>query len=76
MVGAEFVMAIDADTTIAHDGVEKLLQAMAEPNVVAACGSVIPRYKNTIWERGRYIEYLMAFSFYKPIQNYFRKLCR
>lgn len=72
-VTTEFVMAIDADTTIAPDGVEKLLSAMSDKNTVAACGSVIPRFKNTIWERGRYIEYLMAFSFYKPIQNYFRR---
>lgn len=69
----EFVMAIDADTIIAPDGVEKLLSSMADGKVAAACGSVIPRYKNTLWERGRYIEYLLAFSFYKPIQNYFEK---
>ena len=72
-VKTEFAMAIDADTTIAPDGVEKLLEAMADQNTVAACGSVIPRFKKTIWERGRYIEYLMAFSFYKPIQNYFNR---
>src|SRR3989344_4442932 len=57
LVETEFVMAIDADTTIAPDGVEKLIKAMEEDRVVAACGSVIPRHKNTIWERGRYIEY-------------------
>lgn len=72
-VDTEFVMAIDADTIIAPDGIEKLLAAMADKKVVAACGSVIPRYKRTIWERGRYIEYLLAFTFYKPIQNYFDK---
>jgi len=72
-IETEFVMAIDGDTIIAPDGVEKLLSAMADPKVVAACGSVIPRYRNTIWERGRYIEYLLAFTFYKPIQNYFGK---
>lgn len=72
-VSTEFVMAIDADTIIAPDGIEKLMTAMSDPKVAAAFGSVIPRYKNTLWERGRYIEYLLAFSFYKPIQNYFDK---
>ncbi|QQG47422.1 MAG: glycosyltransferase [Candidatus Woesebacteria bacterium] len=72
-VDTKYVMAIDADTIIAKDGVEKLLPALFEKNVVAACGSVIPRYRKTLWERGRYIEYLMAFTFYKPIQNYFEK---
>lgn len=73
-VDTEFTMAIDADTTIAPDGVEKLLNAIAlNKSIAAACGSVIPRHKSTIWERGRYIEYLLAFTFYKPIQNYFNK---
>jgi len=27
----------------------------------------------TIWERGRYVEYLFAFSFFKPIQDFFNK---
>jgi cellulose synthase/poly-beta-1,6-N-acetylglucosamine synthase-like glycosyltransferase len=46
---------------------------MADPEVVAACGFVIPRHVNTLWERGRYVEYLMAFTFYKEIQEYYQK---
>jgi biofilm PGA synthesis N-glycosyltransferase PgaC len=41
--------------------------------VAAACGFVVPRFVRTVWERGRYIEYLLAFSFYKPIQNHYGK---
>ena len=26
-----------------------------------------------MWERGRYIEYLLAFTFYKPIQDFYGK---
>jgi biofilm PGA synthesis N-glycosyltransferase PgaC len=26
-----------------------------------------------LWERGRYVEYLCAFTFYKPIQDYYSK---
>ena len=66
-------MAIDADTTLAPDAVEKLLAAFDDPQVAAACGFVEPRYRRTLWERGRYIEYLLAFTFYKPIQDFYGK---
>lgn len=72
-VNAEFTLAIDADTTLAADAVEVLMKAMDDPKVAAACGMVLPRHVNTIWERGRYIEYLFAFSLYKPIQDYYER---
>ena len=71
-VKTAFTMAIDADTTLAADGIERLMPAFDDPRVTAACGMVIPRHVRTVWERGRYVEYLFAFSFYKPIQDYFR----
>jgi poly-beta-1,6-N-acetyl-D-glucosamine synthase len=73
MVDTEFAMAVDADTTLAPNAIEKLLVAIREEGVAAACGYVIPRNVHTIWERGRYIEYLFAFSFYKEIQDYYEK---
>ena len=72
-VGTRFTMAIDADTVLAPDAIDRLMPAMQEEAVAAACGFVVPRHKRTIWERGRYIEYLFAFTFYKPIQDYFGK---
>jgi biofilm PGA synthesis N-glycosyltransferase PgaC len=72
-ITSEFVLAIDADTTLAPDALEKLLPAMDHPNVAAASGFVLPRHVRTMWERGRYVEYLYAFGFYKPIQDYYRK---
>ena len=68
-VRTALVMAIDADTTLAADAIEKLLPAFDDREVVAACGSVIPRRVKTIWERGRYVEYLFAFTFYKRVQE-------
>ena len=29
----------------------------------------MPRHVHTLWERGRYVEYLFAFTFYKPVQD-------
>jgi poly-beta-1,6-N-acetyl-D-glucosamine synthase len=71
VVRTELVVAIDADTTLAPDALERLLPAFEDPAVAAACGFVLPRHVSTIWERGRYIEYLFAFSFYKQVQDYY-----
>jgi biofilm PGA synthesis N-glycosyltransferase PgaC len=72
-VQTPYVMAIDADTTLAPDAIEKLLPALDDPNTAAACGFVVPRRVKTLWERGRYIEYVFAFTFYKQIQDYYGK---
>ncbi len=71
LVKTPYTMAIDADTTLAPDAIETLIPAVHDPKICAACGMVLPRYVRTVWERGRYIEYLFAFSFYKPIQDYY-----
>jgi biofilm PGA synthesis N-glycosyltransferase PgaC len=72
-VRTPYTMAIDADTTLAPDAIEKLMGAFADTNVAAACGFVVPRHVRTLWERGRYIEYLFAFTFYKQVQDYYGK---
>ncbi len=73
LIHTHYVMALDADTVLAPDAIERLLAAFEQDSLAAACGFVVPRYIRTLWERGRYIEYLLAFSFYKPIQDYFKK---
>src|SRR5512141_676245 len=49
-VKTRYTMAIDADTTLAPDAIEKLLTAVEAPGVAAACGFVIPRSVHTMWE--------------------------
>jgi biofilm PGA synthesis N-glycosyltransferase PgaC len=71
MVETDLVMAIDADTTLAPDAIEKLLCSFDAPNIAATCGFVLPRNVHTVWERGRYIEYLFAFTFYKQVQDFY-----
>jgi cellulose synthase/poly-beta-1,6-N-acetylglucosamine synthase-like glycosyltransferase len=73
LVTTRYTMAIDADTSLAPDAIEKLLAVFQESNVAAACGFVLPRTVRTIWERGRYIEYLFAFTFYKQVQDFYEK---
>ena len=72
-VRTEYTMAIDADTTLAPDAIAKLMPVFEDSRVAAACGMVIPRHVDSIWERGRYIEYLFAFTFYKPVQDYYQR---
>ena len=73
LVTTELTMAIDADTIVAADAIARFFAVMDDTSFAAACGFVVPRHVNSIWERGRYIEYLLAFSFYKPIQDYYGK---
>jgi poly-beta-1,6-N-acetyl-D-glucosamine synthase len=68
-VATRFALAIDGDTTLAPDALEKILPALEDPSVAAACGLVLPRRVRSVWERGRYVEYLFAFTLYKPIQD-------
>jgi poly-beta-1,6-N-acetyl-D-glucosamine synthase len=72
-VTTEFVMALDADTTLAPDAIERLSRVFSDPDVGAASGSVLPRRVRSVWERGRYVEYLFAFSFFKRIQDHYGK---
>ncbi len=69
----EFCMAVDADTTLAPDAIELLTEAFADEQVAAACGFVLPRHVRSVWERGRYVEYMLAFSFFKRIQDHYGK---
>ena len=72
-VRTRLVMAIDADTTLETAAVDRLMRSFTEPGVGAACGFVLPRRIKTLWERGRFVEYLFAFTFYKQVQEYYRR---
>src|SRR5689334_3208125 len=72
-VRTPLTIAVDADTVLAEDAIAHLLPAFGRPRVAAACGFVVPRRVRTLWERGRYVEYLFAFTFYKPVQDFFEK---
>jgi len=72
-VRTPLTIAVDADTVLAADAIARLLPAFTRPRVAAACGFVLPRRVRTVWERGRYIEYLFAFTYYKRVQDYYGK---
>ena len=69
-VTTSFVMVLDADSTLTPGSVTDLRRTLEEnPNLAAACSFVVPRHRRTIWERGRYVEYLYAFGHGKPVQD-------
>jgi cellulose synthase/poly-beta-1,6-N-acetylglucosamine synthase-like glycosyltransferase len=70
-VRTDLVLAIDADTVLAPDALERIVAALEDPDVAAASGFVLPRRVRSLWERGRYVEYLFAFGFLKQIQDYY-----
>ena len=70
-VSTDYVMVLDADTTLAPDAIRRTLPAFDDARVAAACGFVVPRHVRTIWERGRYVEYLYALGFLKQVQDYY-----
>ncbi|MFB4314270.1 glycosyltransferase family 2 protein [Actinomadura sp. 21ATH] len=64
----DLVLAVDADTVLAPDYIERLAPAFDDPAVAIAAGNVQTRRTRTVWERGRSIEYLFGFHFHRPIQ--------
>jgi biofilm PGA synthesis N-glycosyltransferase PgaC len=72
-VTTEYTVAIDADTALQKDALEEMVKAIDRPEISAACSFVLPGVVETIWERGRFIEYMFAFTFYKKIQETFGK---
>ncbi|GAB2836055.1 glycosyltransferase family 2 protein [Streptomyces daliensis] len=65
----ELVLAVDADTVLAPDYIERIVPAFEDPDVVIAAGNVQTRFTRTVWERGRSTEYLFGFHWHRPIQQ-------
>lgn len=64
-----FAMSVDADTRLDPEALNHIFAAMADPSVAAACGFVVPKRVWTIWERGRYVEYLASLHWHKRLQD-------
>ena len=71
LVTTELMVTIDADTMLAPDAIEKTLPYFRDEKAASVCGFVIPQRIKTVWERGRFIEYLFGISICKAGQNNF-----
>ncbi|NUP03457.1 MAG: glycosyltransferase family 2 protein [Nonomuraea sp.] len=65
----DLVLAVDADTVLAPDYIEKIKPTFDDPDVDVAAGNVQTRFTRTPWERGRSTEYLFGFHWHRPIQQ-------
>ena len=73
-VTAKYVIAIDADTVLGINSVEKLLEAMeGDRKAVGACSWVATLKQNTFWQKGRSVEYFFAFFWFKRVQNFYHR---
>ena len=72
-VKTDLTVAIDADTALHENALEEMVKVMEENDVAAACSFVLPGKIDSVWERGRFIEYMFAFTFYKEIQEWYGK---
>jgi cellulose synthase/poly-beta-1,6-N-acetylglucosamine synthase-like glycosyltransferase len=68
-VDTDLVLPVDADTTLDPDYIALLRPQFDDPDVAIAAGCVLSKNSNTIWEKGRTIEYLYGFHWNRPIQN-------
>ena len=68
-VRTPYVLTVDADTQLAPDALEKLFPHMNNPRVGCACASVLPQGQETLWERGRFIEYILGQTIHKQAQH-------
>jgi biofilm PGA synthesis N-glycosyltransferase PgaC len=69
-IATDITVTIDADTTLAPDALAKLVAPFErDPALALASGYLVPRYLNTVWERGRLVEYLYGLELYKTAQT-------
>jgi biofilm PGA synthesis N-glycosyltransferase PgaC len=71
-VETEWVVTLDADTALAPDALQQIVDTAQEQDAGAACGLVLPQRIRTVWERARFVEYLLAFGMIKPVQDWYR----
>ena len=70
LVHSELVTPVDADTILGPDYLVWIKAAFLEdPKLVVAAGNVQTLYTKTPTERGRQMEYLHGFHYFRPIEN-------
>jgi len=69
-IDTDITVTIDADTTLKADALEQLVAPFErDPAISLASGYLVPRHLNTVWERGRLVEYLFGLELHKMAQS-------
>lgn len=69
LIKTELFVTIDGDTILHPEAIEKTLPYFNDPLTASVCGFVIPAKIRTVWERGRFIEYIFGIGLFKAAQN-------
>ncbi len=70
-VTGDLVLPVDGDTVLAENYIELLIREFdRDPSVTIAAGCVLTQRTDTVWEKGRNIEYLFGFHWFRIIQNW------
>ena len=69
-ITTELVVTIDGDTILHPDAIARTLPYLNDPKCASVCGFVVPQQIKSIWERGRFVEYLFGISVFKAAQNH------
>ncbi len=67
-IDTDLMVTIDADTVLHRDAILKTLPYFNDERTASVCGFVIPQRIKTLWERGRFIEYMFGLSVFKSAQ--------
>lgn len=68
-IKTDLFVTIDGDTILDKWAIERTLPYFQDPKTASVCGFVIPARIESIWERGRFIEYIFGISLFKAAQN-------
>lgn len=68
MIETDLMVTIDADTVLHKDAILHTLPYFNDELTASVCGFVIPQRISTVWERGRFIEYMLGLSIFKAAQ--------
>ncbi len=68
-IDTDLILPVDGDTVLAPDYVERLVPQFHDELVAVAAGCVLTQRTSTIWEKGRNLEYLFGFHWYRPVQH-------
>jgi biofilm PGA synthesis N-glycosyltransferase PgaC len=73
-VATPYTLMVDADTQLAPDALAQLLPSLEDARIGVVCAYVLPQGSTTLWERGRFIEYILGQAIYKSGQHRLRSV--
>jgi glycosyltransferase involved in cell wall biosynthesis len=65
-VNSEYTLTIDADMSPSRTGLADMYQFMnADKTISVASSFILPKQTRSVWERSRFVEYMLSFPFFQ-----------